>query len=235
MTGCVSQAHLAASERRIGRGRNYQKRGCMTYPRDEIRVLVIDDHAMFAEAVARAVDVEPDLVLVGTALNLEDADRALAMHDIDAAILDIDVAGESGVELLRTWSRKLPDASFVVLVTEVRREVVLEVLEAGAAAVISKSRPAEDLMSAVRAARDGRLSVLLETAADQSDAIEPGLTDRELGIMRLLAEGRSDADIADILCISRNTVRTHIRRAFAKLGATSRLQAVAIARREHVI
>ena len=101
-----------------------QKRGGMTYPRDEIRVLVIDDHAMFAEAVARAVDVEPDLVLVGTALNLEDADRALAMHDIDAAILDIDVAGESGVELLRTWSRKLPDASFVVLVTEVRRDVV---------------------------------------------------------------------------------------------------------------
>ena len=207
----------------------------MTYPRDEIRVLVIDDHAMFAEAVARAVDVEPDLVLVGTALNIEDADRALAMNDIDAAILDIDVAGESGVELLRTWSRKLPDASFVVLVTEVRREVVLEVLEAGAAAVISKSRPAEDLMSAVRAARNGRLSVLLETAAEQIDAIEHGLTDRELGIMRLLAEGRSDADIADVLCISRNTVRTHIRRAFAKLGATSRLQAVAIARREHVI
>ena len=207
----------------------------MTYLRDEIRVLVIDDHAMFAEAVARAVDVEPDLKLVGTALNLAQADRALALNHIDAAILDIDVAGESGVELLRTWSRKLPDTSFVVLVTEVRREVVLEVLEAGAAVVISKSRPAEDLLSAVRAARNGRLSVLLETAADQIETIEHGLTERELGVMRLLAEGRSDADIGDVLCISRNTVRTHIRRAFAKLGATSRLQAVAIARREHVI
>lgn len=111
----------------------------------------------------------------------------------------------------------------------------MEALECGAAAVISKSRPADDLIAAVRAARNGRLSILLETAADDDQISELGLTDREVGILRLLAEGQADSEIAEALNISRNTVRTHVRRAFAKLGASSRLEAVAVARRHGVL
>ena len=202
---------------------------------DSYRVLVVDDHAMFAEALARAVGIEPDLELVTTATSIDEADAILRRETVHAVIVDIDLANESGIELLRTWSGKLPDDAFVMLATEIRRDTVLEVLEAGAVAVLSKTRPASDLIEALRSARNGRTSVLLEGPFDRTEPIEMSLTEREVVIVRLLAEGRTDSDFGETLSISRNTVRTHVRRAFAKLGATSRLEAVAIARRQRVI
>lgn len=200
-----------------------------------VRVLVVDDHTMFAEAVARSIESELDLELAGAVTTIEAAEAVLTSGRVDAVVLDIELNGESGIDLLRNWSSRLPDCSFVLLATSVRRESVLEALECGAAAVISKSRPADDLIAAVRAARNGRLSILLETAADDDQISELGLTDREVGILRLLAEGQADSEIAEALHISRNTVRTHVRRAFAKLGASSRLEAVAVARRHGVL
>ena len=202
---------------------------------ESYRVLVVDDHAMFAEAVSQAVGAEPDLEMVGTATSLSEAEVILTNSAVHAVIVDSDLAGESGIDLLRSWSAKNPDLVFVLLVSNVRRKNILEILEAGAVAVISKSRPASDLVDALRAGRNGRTSVLLEAPIDRSETPDVGLTDREVAIIRLLAEGRTDGDIGEFLCISRNTVRTHVRRAFAKLGASSRLEAVAIARKQRVI
>lgn len=199
------------------------------------RVLVVDDHAMFAEAVAQAVGAEPDFEMVGTALSIDQAEERLLNASVDSVIVNSDVAGEPTIELLRRWSAKRPNLAFILLVSDVRREGVLELIEAGAVGVISKSRPASDLIDALRAARNGRASILLEAPIERTSSQGTGLTDREIGVLRLLAEGRTDGDIGEVLCISRNTVRTHLRRAFTKLGATSRLEAVAIARERHVI
>lgn len=199
------------------------------------RVLVVDDHAMFAEAVAQAVGAEPDFEMIGTALCIDRAEAVLERSAVDGVIVNSDVAGEPTIEFMRRWMLKCPDMAFIVLVADVRRENVLELIETGAVGVISKSRPASDLVDALRAARLGRASVLLEAPIERALASDFGLTDREVAVVRLLAEGRTDGDIGDVLCISRNTVRTHVRRSFAKLGATSRLEAVAIARERNVI
>ena len=198
---------------------------------------MVDDHAMFADAVAQAIAHESDLALVCTTTNLRDAEAVLDTLPVDAVIVDCELHDESGVDLLRCWSVKRPDIKFIMLTNDVRRDLVLDVLSAGAAGVISKSRPASDLIDALRSARNGRVSVLLEAEAqvDRPETIDVALTERETSIMRLLAEGRTDGEVGEVLCISRNTVRTHVRRAFAKLGASSRLEAVAIARRHQLI
>lgn len=198
-------------------------------------VLVVDDHAMFGEVVAEAIAGEVDLRLVASVTDICSAGAILMDQPVDVVVLDLQLDGESGMDLLRVWHEKLPETLFILLVASVRSDTVPLALAHGAAAVISKNRPAEDLVAAIRAARSGRVSILIEGAFEDATSKDFGLTDRELGIVKLLADGHADSEIAAVLHISRNTVRTHVRRIFAKLGVSSRLQAVATARRSGVI
>ena len=199
------------------------------------RVLVVDDHAMFGEVMADAITGETDLLIVDSVTDIGAAAAILKDQRVDVVILDLELDGESGMDLLRVWHEKLPETLFILLVASVRRDTVGLALSYGAAAIISKNRPAEDLVAAIRAARVGRVSILVEGSFADAASQEFGLTDRELGILKLLAEGQADNEIAANLHISRNTVRTHVRRLFTKMGVTSRVEAVATARRSGVI
>jgi DNA-binding NarL/FixJ family response regulator len=207
-----------------------------------IRVLVLDDHMMFAESLSRLLRDETDIDVVATAATLREAVDAAAREQPDVVIVDFllpdcDI-GRAAAELRAV----APDVKLLVVTAYNDRAALVAALDAGCDGFVTKDRAARDVVHAMRAIRAGRREVSIEVLA-QAWSTPPGtllppgaapvpierLTPRENEVLALLAGGRSSSDIAERLGVSVNTVRNHVQRVFTKLGAHSRIEAVAIA------
>ncbi len=204
-----------------------------------LRLFVADDHPAIVDSVTRFLDSEDDLSVVGNA-----GDGAEALERIqdlvpDVAIVDVRMPEVNGIEIARRLTTAGAKTGVILYTAHAERALVIEAIDAGAHGFVLKESPLSDLVRAVRLVGDGRTYVDPVLAGilagpDATDRI-PGITKREREVLRLLADGMRNEQVARELSISPLTVRTHIEKAMAKLEADTRTQAVANALRMSLI
>ena len=207
-----------------------------------VRVLIVDDHQMFASSLAQALQSESDLLVVGQGTSITEAQHLVASAAPDVVLLDHRLPDGDGVGAIAGLHRIRPSAKIVVLTATASDRVLVAAMEAGAAGFIAKTQRLDDVIEGVRAAAQGEsvvsaklLTRLLPRLHRQSGGGAAELTEREREILDLLARGLSNADIAQQLTISVHTVRNHVANLSAKLGAHSKLEVLAIAVREGLV
>jgi DNA-binding NarL/FixJ family response regulator len=210
-----------------------------------LRIVVADDQATVREGLVVLLGLLPDIDVVGSAANGEEALQAVADHHPDAILLDLHMPVLDGIEATRQLTENHPDVAIVVLTTYDDDSSVLAALQAGARSYLTKDARRADIAQALRSAVAG-LSVLdpavhatLLAAASRPDkSPEPklpdplpdGLTQRQAEILVMIARGKTNPDIAAELFLSAHTVKSHINRIFAKTGSGDRNAAIRYAR-----
>jgi DNA-binding NarL/FixJ family response regulator len=207
-----------------------------------VRVLVVDDHQVFAGSLAHALQSEPDLRVVGQAASIAEAQELVTSTAPDVVLLDHRLPDGDGVGAIADLLRIRPSAQIVVLTATASDRVLIAAMEAGAAGFIAKTQRLDDVIAGVRAAAQGEsvvsaklLTRLLPRLQKRGGAGGAELTEREREILDLVARGLSNADIAQQLTISVHTVRNHVANLSAKLGAHSKLEVLSIAVREGLV
>lgn len=206
------------------------------------RVLLVDDHEMFGSSLAHVLDEQDDIKVIGVVTSGRDAvDRVKATHP-DVVLLDHRLADVNGVDLIGPIIATAPTPQVVMLTASTSDRVLLAAIEAGAAGFLDKSRSVQEVIAAVRSAASGEslispqlLARLLPRLRRQGSDPAGALTEREGEVLDLLARGLSNADIANELTVSVNTVRNHIANISAKLGAHSKLEVLAVAVRRGLV
>lgn len=205
-----------------------------------IRILLVEDHAVFRQALALAFSLEPNLTVVADAGSLAEARQRL--EGIDVAILDLDLPDGSGASLIPELHAVNRATEVLILTASVRQIDLAKAIEAGAAGLVNKSTPLRDIVNAVLRVAAGESLVtrrelidLIQIAGQQREAERTAgqaiarLTPRERDVLMALGEGLSDREIAQHLFISKETVHTHMVNMLGKLGVQSRLQALIFA------
>jgi DNA-binding NarL/FixJ family response regulator len=203
-----------------------------------LRVLLVDDHALVRSAIRQALEA-PDVTVVGEASSAEEALAMAPQLRPDVVLMDIDLPGLSGIEAVRELAPRLPDSRIVMLTASTDRRDLLEAVRLGAAGYLTKDLSGDALLRAIRGLRQGDLAMsrghaatvvehLARTArptAPASDAIDEMLSSREREVLRLLADGLTDREIAAALAISPRTVESHVSSVLRKLGVRNRAEA----------
>lgn len=194
-----------------------------------IRVLTVDDHALLRRGIAALVNAELDMKLIAEASNGEEAIEKFRAHRPDVTLMDLQMPGLNGIEAMSRILGEFPDARIIVLTTYAGDAQVLRALRAGARAYVLKGHD-RDLIETIHAVIQGRKKIPPEVAAELAEhATDDELTDREIEVLRLIAAGNSNKQIADLLCIAEPTVKSRITNILSKLGAGDRAHAVTIA------
>jgi DNA-binding NarL/FixJ family response regulator len=199
-------------------------------------ILVVDDHRTFAELLTGALGQEPDLRGVGVAGDVESSIRLCAALRPDVVVMDYHLSGGNGVAAAARILAQLPGTRIVMLTGDPAQHVLEAAAAAGICAFLPKDGSLATLLETIRSARCGTMAVhpsLLAAAGPEPrrGASVPALTQRELEVLRLMAQGHSVGTNARLLSISPNTCRGYVKAILAKLGAHSQLEAVAAASR----
>ncbi len=207
-----------------------------------VRVLIVDDHEVLATSLAHVLDAEPDLQVVGIAGTIARAESLVGSALPDVILLDHRLPDGDGVSSIGRFRARRSTVRIVVLTASAADHVLVAAIEAGASGFLSKTRSLAEVTSAVRAAATGEsvispelLTRLLPRLNRSGRRGGNELTEREREVLGLLAEGLSNAAIADQLTVSVHTVRNHVANLSTKLGAHSKLEALAIAVREGLL
>lgn len=205
-----------------------------------ITIVVVDDHAMVAEGFARIVSAESDFDLVGLAASVAEALALIERELPDVVLMDYHLPDGDGGEATKNILSRWPETKILMLSGSGGSDLLARAIEAGCSGFLMKTRPAVDVVAAIRSAARGELVVRSDELAGLLGKIRGGttgdsLTDRELGVLRLLAKGQSTSDIARELFLSIHTVRNHVRNILTKLGVHSKLAAVAIAAHDGIL
>ncbi len=206
--------------------------------RDQITCLVADDHPAVVEAVSDVLD-EHGILVVGKARDGEDALELLEALKPAVALLDVRMPRLDGIEVARRAARSTPETAVILYTAFGDRALLTEALDAGARGFVLKEAPLAEVVRAVELVAAGKtyidpvLAGVLSGGAASEKLVN--LTQREREVLRLLADGLANEEIGKRLSISAETVRTHIRKAMAKLDADTRTQAVATALRQSLI
>ena len=197
-----------------------------------IRVVVVDDHALHRDGTRQILDAHPDLLVVGDASSGEVALALINQLRPDVVLMDIRLPGMNGIEVTRRLTRDHPEVHVLMVSAYDEDEYVRGALEAGAAGYLSKTAPGKELVQAVRAVAGGTsvlqsgLTARLMVSSRQHERDACDLTERELAVLSLLAEGLHNREVAARLGISSRTVDRHCDNIYAKLGVGSRTEAV---------
>jgi DNA-binding NarL/FixJ family response regulator len=199
-------------------------------------VLVVDDHALLRRGVANIINQEPDLRVVAEAGNGVEAVAAYERHHPDVTLLDLRMPVMEGVEAVRQIRERDPRARVIVLTTYDTDDEIARALKAGAKAYVLKDIAADELIGCIRDVLAGKTHIAPAAAAKLAEGItRVQLTPRELATLRLMADGKTNKEIASKLAISERTVKTHLGHLFEKLGVTSRTEAVKVATRRGLV
>ncbi len=212
---------------------------------DKIRVLVADDHAVFRQGLCALLARRKGIEIIGQAENGRQAVEQVAALAPDVVLMDIAMPVMNGLEATQAIKKSSPDTRVLVLTQYESREYVISLLQAGAAGYILKLAPVEELLEAIRAVHSQGTFLtpeLLQTIMErmnESATTEPVarsiLTEREMEILRLIAEGLTGNEIAERLCISRKTVVTHRANIMEKLGVHNTAELIRHAIRERLV
>jgi two-component system nitrate/nitrite response regulator NarL len=206
-------------------------------PEAPIRILLVDDHAVVREGVRMLIEGQDDLELVGEAWDRAGTAAAIARERPDLVLLDLDLGGESGLDLLREIGALSPETRILVFTGARDRDVHQRAVQLGAQGVVSKEKAASVLLTAIRKVHSGEawidrtmMSSLLRDARQGRERSDPeaakirSLTPRETEIVRLVAQGNGTRRLAEELGVSEKTVRNHLVSIYDKLGVSDRLE-----------
>jgi DNA-binding NarL/FixJ family response regulator len=205
-----------------------------------MKVIICDDQAIVRDGLAMLLKLEPDIDIIGIAEDGAEAVEMVADKKPDLILMDLKMPIMNGVEATRQIAAKYPEVKVLVLTTYADDEWVFDAIQAGASGYLLKDMPREELIKAVRGTVAGKTyvdpsvagKVLEQVSSRQTQPatlITGKLTEREVEVLRLIAKGSSNADIADRLSLSDGTVRNHVSAILSKLGVSDRTQAAVIA------
>lgn len=212
---------------------------------DRIRVLICDDHAMVREGLASFLALQDDIEIAGQAANGEEAVAKAAALKPDVVLMDLVMPKIDGIEAIRRIVEADPEARVIVLTSYAEDAQIFPAIRAGAAGYLMKDVSPQDLAKAIRMARNGEPLLhpdvarrLMAEVAHPTQSRRPEafrtLTEREIDVLRLIANGRSNKEIAADLVLSEKTVKTHVSNLLGKLDLADRTQAALLAVREHL-
>ena len=217
-----------------------------TQPDDEVSVVVIDDHDLFRGGLRDILEAE-GLKVVGEASDAARGIELIANVAPDVAVMDLNMPGMSGVEATREVTARMPITKVLVLTIQADDENIMEAMMAGASGYLLKDSSVEELVGGIRAAARGESSISPRIAArllsrmregggkSAPEALQAELSEREIEVLKLLAEGKGNAEIATDLFISPKTVKNHIASILVKLQMENRIQAAVYAVRAGII
>jgi DNA-binding NarL/FixJ family response regulator len=192
-----------------------------------IRILCVDDHAIVLAGLVALLDTEPDMSVVGSATTARQGIEEFRRLRPDVALIDLGLPDMSGVDAIAAIRRESPDARLIVLTMAESDGDVQRALDAGASGYLLKTMLQRELLDGIRSVDDSRPSTIAARAGEYRSP--DGLTSRELDVLRCVADGGRNADIAAQLGIKEETVKAHLRTILTKLNARSRAHAVTIA------
>jgi len=194
-----------------------------------IRILTVDDHPLLREGIAALVKAELDMSVAAEANDGAEAIEKFRLHRPDITLMDVEMPSVNGIEAIRKIRSEFPDARIIVLTTYSGDATVVRALKAGARAYLLKRHVHRELLGTIRAVYSGQKRIPPEIAAELAEhATDDELTGREIDVLRLIAAGNGNKQIADQLSIGEATVRTHVGNILSKLGANDRTHAVTI-------
>src|SRR6266702_5210022 len=219
---------------------------------EPIRTLIVDDHALFRRGLEIVLVTEPDIEVVGQASDGAEAVEKAAESLPDIVLMDVRMPRSNGIEACRAMKEAAPSAKIVILTISDEQEDLFEAIRAGASGYLLKDIPLDEVADTVRAVHGGQslinpsmagkllteFATLAKRDNDTDRAQEvpaPRLTEREMQVLKLVARGMNNRDIAKELFISENTVKNHVRNILEKLQIHSRMEAVMIAVRQKLI
>jgi DNA-binding NarL/FixJ family response regulator len=201
-----------------------------------LRILTVDDHPVLRKGLAALINAEPDLKLVAEASNGKEAIAAFRFHQPDITLMDLQMPGLNGIQVIEVICSEFPDARIIVLTTYTGDVQIVRALKAGARAFILKGNAPDELLETIRAVHAGKKRLPPDVAAElAAHATDDALTAREIDVLRLIAAGNANKQIGDQLSISEATVKSRITNILSKLGANDRAHAVTIGLKRGII
>ncbi|HEY9647464.1 MAG TPA: response regulator transcription factor [Chroococcidiopsis sp.] len=201
-----------------------------------IRVLIVDDHSIVRQGLATIIERDPEMTVIAQA---EDGQQAIALfreHEPDVTLMDLRMPHVGGVEAITAICADFKLARIVVLTTYDGDEDIYRGLQAGAKGYLLKDADLNELLNAIRTVHRGQQYIPPEVGAKLVQRISnPMLSDRELEVLQLMAQGMSNLDIAAALNIGESTVKSHVNRILSKLGVSDRTQAVIVAVKRGIV
>jgi two-component system, NarL family, response regulator len=205
-------------------------------PPSRIRVLCVDDHRIVREGLALIIAQQPDMKVVGFAATGEEAVAQWRRHQPDITLMDLRLGGMSGLDAIRAIRREQPSARIIVLTMYQGDEDIHQSLAAGAATYLLKDTLSDELIRTVREVHAGGQPIGEDVRARLNErAGSPPLTPRETQVLKLVAQGHRNKEIAALLGISEETVPVHLKNVFAKLKVNERTAAVNVALRRGIV
>jgi len=215
---------------------------------EPIRVVVVDDQELFRRGMVMLLSVEDDIEVVGEASDGDEAEGLCAALVPDVVLLDVRMPKRSGIEACVAIKQVAPSAHIIMLTVSDEEADLYEAIKGGASGYLLKDASIDQVAEAVRLVADGQSLIspsmatklleefkLIASASSRPDVVAPRLTQRELDVLRLVARGLNNRDIAKLLFISENTVKNHVRNILEKLQLHSRMEAVMYAVREKLL
>ena len=208
----------------------------MTNSSNPIRILTVDDHPLLREGIAGLIADEPDMTLVAEAENGSEAIQQFHAHHPDVTLMDLQMPEMSGLDAIIAILGKFPEARIIVLTTYAGDVQVVRALKAGARAYLLKNTLGTELLGTIRAVHAGKKRLSPDVSFQIAEHVaEDALSPVEVRILRLIADGNSNKDIAVKLSLTQGAVKNQVRSILSKLDAKDRAHAAAIALRRGVI
>jgi DNA-binding NarL/FixJ family response regulator len=201
-----------------------------------IRVLSVDDHPIVRDGIARLIGTQPDMELIAEASDGREAVEQFREHHPDITLMDLQMPEMSGIDAIGSIRGEFPEARIIVLTTYVGDVQVVRALKAGAQAYLLKASLRKELLETIRAVHAGQKRLTPEIANEIAEhATDDALTPREIGVLRLIASGNANKEIAAQLSITEETVKGYVKNIMAKLRANDRTHAVTIGLKRGII
>jgi DNA-binding NarL/FixJ family response regulator len=201
-----------------------------------IRILIVDDHPLLREGIAALVAGQADMTLVAECSNGREAVQAFRTHVPDVTLMDLQMPEMSGLDAISAIRGEFPDARIIVLTTYSGDVQVMRALKAGARAYLLKNQVHKELLDTIRAVHAGKKMVSPEASYELAEhATDDALTKAEVDVLRLIAAGNANKQIADQLSITEETVKGRVRNILSKLGANDRTHAAIIGLKRGII
>jgi len=201
-----------------------------------IRILTVDDHALLRDGIGALIANQSDMELVGEASNGREAIEVFRQHQPDVTLMDLQMPEMGGIDALSAIRGEFPEARIIVLTTYAGDVQVFRALKAGARAFLLKGLLRKELLETIRAVHAGQKRLPPEIAAEIAEhATDDALTPREIDVLRLIAGGNANKEIAAQLSLTEETVKGHVKNILAKLDANDRTHAVTIGLKRGII
>ncbi len=201
-----------------------------------IRILAVDDHPLVREGIAGLVGVQPDMTLVAEACNGRDAIQQFRTHRPDITLMDLQMPEMNGIDALIAIRNEFPGAKVIVLTTYAGDVQIVRALKAGAQAYLLKNTLHKELLETIRAVNAGKKALSPEASYEVAEhATDDTLTPAEIAVLRLIAAGKANKQVADQLSITEETVKSRVKSILSKLGANDRTHAAMIGLKRGII